>query len=87
LKQVAAVAGVRRKGAQRLAVVLAPTAKVADVVAALESFGAEVESVHVGEEADHRRVEFVLQGARSELADAIDAVARVAGVESAAWSP
>jgi putative Mg2+ transporter-C (MgtC) family protein len=87
LRQVAAVAGVRRKGAQRLAVVLAPTAKVADVLAALESFGAEVESIRVGEEVEHRYVEFVLQGGRADLAGAIDAIAHIAGVESAAWSP
>jgi len=87
LRRIAAVAGVRRKGSQRLAVVLAPAAKVADVIGALESFGAEVESIRVGEEAEHRQVELVLQGRRQELAGAIDAVARVAGVESAAWSP
>jgi putative Mg2+ transporter-C (MgtC) family protein len=86
LRQVAALAGVRRKGAQRLAVVLTPSVKVAAVVAALESYGAEVKSIRVGEEAEHRRVEFVLHGRRGELADAVDAVAHVPGVESAAWS-
>ena len=87
LRQVAAVAGVRRKGAQRLAVVLAPTAKVADVVAALESFGAEVESIRVSEDAEHRYVDFVLHGGRADLGGAIDAVAHIAGVESTSWSP
>jgi putative Mg2+ transporter-C (MgtC) family protein len=87
LRRIAGLAGVRRKGAQRLAVVLSPAAKVADVVNALETFGAEVEDVRIREEAEHRRVEFVLQGRRSELVGAVEAVAHVPGVESAAWSP
>jgi putative Mg2+ transporter-C (MgtC) family protein len=87
LRRIAGLTGVRSRGAQRLEVVLSAAAKVVDVVDALETFGAEVEDVHISEEAEHRRVEFVLHGRRSELVGAVEAVARVAGVESAAWSP
>ena len=52
LRRLAALAGVRRKGAQRLALDLAPEARVADVVRAVEDYGVEVESARVGEEGD-----------------------------------
>jgi putative Mg2+ transporter-C (MgtC) family protein len=87
LRRFAALAGVRRKGAQRLAVDLAPQARVADVVRAVEDYGVEVESARVAEEADARRLELVLSGRRQELGGLLDAVDGVPGVQGAAWAP
>ena len=87
LRRLAALAGVRRKGAQRLALDLAPEARVADVVRAVEDYGVEVESARVGEEADVRKLELVLSGREQELGGLLDAVAGVPGVQNAAWAP
>ena len=87
LRRLAGLAGVRRKGAQRLALDLAPEARVADVVRAVEDYGVEVESARVGEEADVRKLELVLSGREQELGGLLDAVAGVPGVQNAAWAP
>ena len=87
LRRLAALAGVRRKGAQRLALDLAPEARVADVVRAVEDYGVEVESARVGEEGDARKLELVLSGRQQEIGGLLDAVAGVPGVQNAAWAP
>ena len=86
LRRLAALAGVRRKGAQRLALDLAPEARVADVVRAVEDYGVEVESARVGEEGDARKLELVLSGRQQEIGGLLDAVAGVPGVQNAAWA-
>jgi putative Mg2+ transporter-C (MgtC) family protein len=86
LRQLAALVGVRRKGAQRLAVDLAPEASVAPVIAAVEDAGAGVESARVEEADDLRQVELVVTGRREELAALLDVVAREEGVQSVSWA-
>ena len=87
LRRVAAVAGVRRKGAQRLAVELTADARVADVISAVEHYGVDVESARVGEEDHVRRLELVFSGHHRELGGLLDVLDGVHGVQSAAWAP
>ena len=86
LKWLASLAGVRRKGAQRLAVELHPGASVAPLLAAVEDAGAEVESARVEEEAELRQVELVVTGARDQLGALLDVVSRLEGVRGASWA-
>jgi putative Mg2+ transporter-C (MgtC) family protein len=86
LLKLAAMVGVRRKGAQRLAVDLQSDASVAAVIAAVEDAGAGVESARVEERDDLRQVELVLTGKREELASLLDVVGRQAGVQRASWA-
>ena len=86
LLRLAALVGVRRKGAQRLAVDLDPGASVSPVLAAVEEVGVEVESARVTEEADLRQVEIVVSGKQEEVGMLLDVAARVEGVRSASWA-
>jgi putative Mg2+ transporter-C (MgtC) family protein len=86
LRWLAALAGVRRKGAKRLAVALESGASITPVLAAVEDAGGEVESARVEEEAELRQVEIVVTGAREQLGELLDVVSRVKGVRSAAWA-
>jgi putative Mg2+ transporter-C (MgtC) family protein len=86
LRRLAALVGVRRKGAQRLAVDLTPDASVAPVIAAVEGAGVGVESARVDEADDLRQVELVVTGKRDELAALLDVVGRQDGVQSASWA-
>jgi putative Mg2+ transporter-C (MgtC) family protein len=86
LKWLAGLAGVRRRGAKRLAVDLDPGANVAPVLAAVERAGAEVESARVEEAAEHRQVEIVVTGARDEIQALLDVVSRLDGVRGASWA-
>jgi putative Mg2+ transporter-C (MgtC) family protein len=86
LRKAASVVGVRRKGAQRLAVDLEPEASVVPVLAAVEEAGAEIESARVEEGDDVRHVDLVLTGKRDELGALLDVVARVGGVRSTSWA-
>jgi putative Mg2+ transporter-C (MgtC) family protein len=86
LLKLASLAGVRRRGAQRLAVELEPTGRVGPLVAAVEDAGVEVESARVEEQADVRQVELVVTGRRDELASLLDLVGRASGVRSASWA-
>jgi putative Mg2+ transporter-C (MgtC) family protein len=87
LRQLATQIGIRSKGAQRLAVVLAPDGSVARVITAVEASGAELESAHVDEGEEARALELVLIGRRKELAEMLDVVGKVDGVRGASWAP
>jgi putative Mg2+ transporter-C (MgtC) family protein len=86
LLKLASLAGVRRKGFQRLAIELEPTGRVGPLVAAVEDAGVEVESARVEEQADSRQVELVVAGRREELASLLDLVGQASGVRNAFWA-
>ncbi|MBD0329004.1 MAG: MgtC/SapB family protein [Thermoleophilia bacterium] len=86
LRQLAAMVGVRSKGAQRLSVELEPGGRVADVIGAVEEAGVVVESAKLAEEDDARMLELVLSGRRQEYAPLLDVVGAVRGVRNAAWA-
>lgn len=86
LRRIAALLGVRSKGAQRLAVELEPGGRVAAVIGAVEDAGAEVESAKLSEGDDVREVELVLSGSRQEYAEMLDVIGGVEGVRSASWA-
>jgi putative Mg2+ transporter-C (MgtC) family protein len=87
LRQVAAQMGIRSKGAQRLAVLLAPDGSVARVITAVEANGVEIQSARVSEEEDARALDLVLIGRRKEVGDMLDVVGKVDGVRAASWAP
>jgi putative Mg2+ transporter-C (MgtC) family protein len=86
LRKLAGLVGVRRKGAQRLAIELDPGASVAPLLAAVEGAGAEVESARVEEEPERRQVEIVVTGAREEVGRLLDVVSSLEGVRGASWA-
>jgi len=86
LRQALKFLGLRAKGTQRLAVELAGSGRVADVVRAVEEDGGNIESMKLTEDEDTRLLELVVVGRRQEYAGLIDAVDALEGVRTASWA-
>jgi putative Mg2+ transporter-C (MgtC) family protein len=87
LRQAATLVGVRSPGAQRLEVQLRPGGSVASILTTVEGLGVMIESAHVHEEEQLRRVDLVVRGQAGTVQGLLDTVGRLDGVTGTAWAP
>jgi putative Mg2+ transporter-C (MgtC) family protein len=86
VKWAAGYLGLRRRRSNRLQVELAESASVADVIRAIEEAGAEIASTKLVVERDGRRLDVVLSGRRTEVADLLDRLPSTVQVRSLSTS-
>ena len=84
LAQVKNLLAGKAEESRRLAVTLDPETSVVSALAAIEESGFQMDSVHVGEEEDARRLDVVLTiAADANLGDLLDHLGALEGVRTA----
>lgn len=87
LRTIAVRLGLRGTDLRRLHVELGAEGTVSELVSALERTGADVESIHVSEEADVRTVELVLDDVdEAQAGGLVDAAAAAPHVKAVQWA-